>query len=102
MAIPMHRLRAGMSITFHSSMAELMTPIPWEVLRSLLWEVVGIPVDSLRVWMRMHCLRAGMRISIHSFRVVMRIPLKSFRVGVGIPMHFSRLWNRVDGDIAQG
>ena len=97
MAIPMHRLRAGMRISFHSSMVELMTPIPWEVLRSLLWEVVGIPIDSPRMWMAMHCLTVGMRMSIHSLRVVMIIPLTSFRVGVGIPKHFSRLWNCVDG-----
>ena len=94
--IPMHLLKAGMRISFRSSRVELMTNIPWEVLRSLLWEVVGIPTDS-RVWMGMHRLRVGMRISIQSLRVVMRIPLKSFRVWVKIPMHFSSLENGVDG-----
>ena len=47
----MHCLRVGMRIPIHSSRADLMMPIPWEV--------VGIPIYFLRVRMDIPWLVGG-------------------------------------------
>ena len=66
----MHCLRVGMRIPIHSSRADLMMPIPWEV--------VGIPIYFLRVRMDIPCIVCEWRL----LEGVDENPLKFFKTGV--------------------